>query len=129
MDRVNARSSLGNQFGSFARHNQNMLIVRRMALDERYLLVHIAFHAAAQRGIKLREIANLHRLIVAVALGATQCGQQLLLCVRMAQVALGFNRRGAARSRGRDRLFVNSIRHIASDEHSGVFARDQVLRD
>ena len=41
-----------------------MFVARTMLLNEADLLVDIAFYAAAKRGIKLRQIANLQKITV-----------------------------------------------------------------
>ena len=39
-----------------------MLVLRTRLLDVADLLVHVAFHAAAERGIELRQIAKLQEI-------------------------------------------------------------------
>src|SRR6266404_6829688 len=61
MNRIDSRSSVRFDRSLPARNNQHVLVVRRMLFDVRDIIVDVALHAAAQRRVKLGEIADLHR--------------------------------------------------------------------
>ena len=97
-----------------------MFVARRL-LDVGDLLVHITFHAAAERGIKLRQITNLHE----IANRGSGFAIRKLGCV-LAQVSFGFDRGGAARARRSNCLPIYSVGHVAGDENSRMLAFGQV---
>ena len=58
MNRVNARAIALSYFGLRAWDNENMFVVLRSVLDVVNFFVNVPLHAAAERGIKLGEIAD-----------------------------------------------------------------------
>src|SRR6266404_324519 len=66
MDRVKARPRVRGDLSSRSRDDQDVLIFRSVLIDVRNLFVNIALHPAAQRRIKLRQIANLQEKAAAV---------------------------------------------------------------
>src|SRR5712692_3260882 len=62
MDGVNARSCLRLGLSPRPRDDQDVLVFRSVFVDVRNLFVNIALHPAAQRRIKLRQIANLQEI-------------------------------------------------------------------
>src|SRR3954466_15881034 len=62
MNRINCRSSVCDLPGFRRRNDQDVLVLRRFVLNERDLLMDVAFYAATERRIELRQIANFHLL-------------------------------------------------------------------
>src|SRR6266404_6050525 len=66
MDRVNPRPRVQGNLSPRSRDDEDVLVFRSVLVDIRNLFVNIALHPAAQRRIKLRQIANLQEKAAAV---------------------------------------------------------------
>ena len=103
-------------FTFLSRNNKDVLIRRQVLLDIGDFFVNITLHAAAARRVKLRQITNLQD---------RRSGARF----QFAQVIFGLQRGHAARAGGCHRLFINAVRHIASDEDPGIFTLRKILGD
>src|SRR5262245_27257436 len=56
-------------------------------------------------------------------------GNRKSATLKVAQILLRLQCRGATHSRSRDGLLVNAVRYVTGDEDAGMFTLDQISRD